>query len=106
MEQDFLDLMPHTIMIEPYLDRDQYGRRIYGQAVQLRCLVSGVNQLVRAKDGAQVVSSTRVNIAGPATITNQDRITLPDGSRPDIAAVRTFADPTTGDMQNVEVYCT
>lgn len=104
MEADFLELMPHTIQVEPKTDRTDSGKRIFGAPASYRCLVTGSNKLVRATNGEQVVASTQINVAGPATIGAEDRITLPDGSQPTILAVKKNSDET-GVVHNLEVYC-
>ncbi len=92
MEPDLLALMPHTVTVEPLTGRDDYGRPTYGAAVQYRARVVGKQKLVRAADGAERVSATTVYLASAPGVGPEDRITLPDGSRPPILAVSKVPD--------------
>jgi len=102
METAFLDLMPHTITVEPFLSRGEYGEPGYGAPTTHRALVTQRQKLVRSSDGRELLAQTVVNIAGPVTIGSQDRITLPDNTMPPVLAVQSFADET-GSVHSVEV---
>lgn len=48
-------LLVHTATVEPYEGGGAYGD-VYGDPFQLPCYYEGVRQLVRARDGSEVVS--------------------------------------------------
>ena len=94
MEAALLDLMPHEITLKPFASRSAYGTPTYGTAAPHRCLVERKQRLVKKSDGCEAISQTTVYVAGPVEITEQDEITLPDGTAPPVLAVETFYDET------------
>ncbi len=80
-EDDFLELMPHSIIVKSYTSMDGYGKPTYstaGSTYAGRC--SYKQKLVRAMDGTQQVSSANVVLNCTGTINPDDKITLPDGT--------------------------
>ncbi len=92
MEPDLLALMFHTVTVEPFTGRDEYGRPTYGAATQYRARVVGMQRLVRTPDGAEKVSATTVYLASAPGVGPEDRVTLPDGSQPPILVVSRMPD--------------
>ena len=104
LEADFLDLCPHTVTLEPLSTHDVYGAPSFGTSVSHTALIMQESKLVRAADGREVVSGTQVYIpSSSASVAEQDRLTLPDGSQPEIIRVSTFSDDD--GQHNVVVYC-
>ncbi|MBW2084438.1 MAG: hypothetical protein JRI54_00180 [Deltaproteobacteria bacterium] len=100
MEVDFKDFFPHTIVIEPFLGRNDYGEPIYGDATSYNARVVGKQKLVRTPSGEEKVSSSQVYIYEISNVSPEDRVTLPDGSSPPILAVAKFPDEN-GDHHEV-----
>ena len=84
---DFLDLMPSTITVEPFTSRDSYGAAVYGTAVSYRAHVFYKNHFVRGTDGELIAARGIIWIATANVISVNDRITLPDGTKPDLLSV-------------------
>lgn len=75
--EEFTDLMPHTVTVEPYAGRDAYGKPTYGGAVEYRARVVGRMRMIRTGVADVKVSSVQAYVANSTGITVNDRITLP-----------------------------
>ncbi len=72
--------MTQSITLAPYTSHNNYGEPAWGAGVQYKARVESKIKLVRAMDGQQVVSTETVYLATvPATLTQKDKLTLPDG---------------------------
>lgn len=92
---DWLDLMPHTVTYEAVTARDEYGKpSAYATAVSYRARVTNTRKRVPGQNGVQdLISSCQVWINGVISgLGYDDRITLPNGSRPLIASWDTPTD--------------
>lgn len=90
------DMMPHTVMIEPWQGVDEYGAPTYGVAVIYRARVQAKIRKIVTAQGEEVVSMLTCYIAGLG-ITPQDRITLPNQfspNQPKILDVGLISDET------------
>ena len=115
MEQDFLDLMPHTITImRPKRDvngdalRSRDGTPLYADEPETaRGLVTGANATVLRKSttGEMFNANTRINLAGPVVIGPDDRIVLPDGTSPTIISEAIPFCDEIGAVHSTEVHC-
>lgn len=104
LEAEFLSLCPHTVTLAPLSTHDVYGAPSFGTAVSYTALVMQESKLVRAADGREVVSGTQVYIpSSSASVAEQDRLTLPDGTQPEILRVSVYSDDD--GQHNVTVYC-
>lgn len=88
------DLMPHSIIVEPFLGRDRFGAPTYGAAVTYQGRVANKTRNVIGADGQQVVSSGDVVLATITTVSVDDRVTLPGGKQPVLLASNMNADET------------
>lgn len=100
---DWVDMMPHTVSIEPFSSNDSYGEPSYGASVSYRGRITRKPHYVRGKDGNDIVAEGVVWLGPPTsdltddtvpTVTTRDRITLPDGTltQPPIMSVSKIAD--------------
>lgn len=89
---DFADMMPHTITLEEFAQRDAYGKPSYGSAVNYSARVSYKSKFIRRADGSEVLAQGEVWILGTPTVTVEDRITLPDGNTPVILMTELLSD--------------
>lgn len=104
LEKDFLTLAPQTVTLEPLSTHDVYGAPSFGTSVSYSALVMQESKLVRGSDGREVVSGTQVYIpSSSATASEQDRLTLPDGSQPELIRVSVYSDDD--GQHNVVLYC-
>lgn len=104
LERDFLTLAPQTVTLEPLSTHDLYGAPSFGTSVSYSALVMQESKLVRAADGREVVSGTQVYIpSSSAAVGEQDRLTLPDGTQPEIIRVSVYSDDD--GQHNITVFC-
>jgi hypothetical protein len=104
LEQDFLDLCPHTVTLEPLSTMDVYAKPVYGTGVSYQALVVYMNKLVAGGDNMEVTSRTQVYIpSSSATASEQSRITLDDGTQPRIIRVDRYSDDD--GQHNLTIFC-
>lgn len=78
-EDEFLDMMPHTVWVAPYTGHDADNIATYGADVPYRCRIAGnIAALRTAQSELSTVIFTIWMAAAGATITIRDRLTLPD----------------------------
>jgi hypothetical protein len=89
----FEEFMPETVSIRPFVSETSGRVRTYGTAITVRCRIEQYAKLVRAADGTQVVSDTRL-FCKPTTEagatwapTIRDEVTLPAGYTPQIPPI-------------------
>lgn len=104
LEQDFLDLCPHTVTLEPLSGHDVYSAPSYGTGVSYQALVVYASKLVAGADDREVTATTQVYIpSSSASVAEQDRLTLPDGTQPRIIRVDKYADED--GQHNMVIWC-
>ena len=104
LEKDFLDLCPHTVTLEALSTHDVYGAPSYSTGVSYTAHVVYMSKLVTAPDNREVTSHVQVYIpSSSASISEQDRLTLPDGTQPPIVKVDVYADDD--GQHNVVIWC-
>ncbi len=94
---DWADMMPDTITYEKMLTRDIYGKpATYDYPVTYKARVSGAMKRIpsRTPGGQDLVATTSVWCADIPTIQADDRITLPDGTKPPILSFDHVSDET------------
>lgn len=89
---DFLDCMPSTITREPFVDDDKYGERSFGAGVAVQCRIQEREERVVIQSGEEVLARGRVYLGVITGASTKDKITLPDGTTPEILAVRKVDD--------------
>ncbi len=96
-DDEFLELMPETITIEPVTGRDEYSARTFGTATSHRARVT--TQVLRVLDfnGNINLSQTVVWVAPtpdaiPTDVLADARITLPDGTQPPLLSAAVVSD--------------
>src|SRR5262245_48616934 len=89
-------MMPHTVLIEPWLGVDAYNKPMYGAATSYKAQVqSAFNRSIRTVTGEEKVASVKVTIAAAVMINPQDKITLPTGwvpQQPPILSAQAVSD--------------
>lgn len=97
--QALLDRLQQSITVEPVqrradgsILRDAYGKALYGAPVQWPARVIGDVKMVRTVAGNEQVSDTTVIVPGALAITVNDRLSLPDGTRPAILSISSVPD--------------
>lgn len=89
---DWLDMMPHTVTLAEFSNRDEYGVMSYGSEADYRARVTYKNVLVRGPDGAEVIARGWVWINGTPDMIPEDKLILPDNTEPPILYVERIAD--------------
>lgn len=100
---NLLRLCPHTVQIAPFSSSNSYGEPSFGSDVAYTCLIEKKPRRVLGFDNKEIVSSVTVYLTSAPSISPRDRITLPDGSKPQILSFGTFPSKS-GDYFTV-VYC-
>lgn len=86
IDRQLLTFMPHTVTIAPYTSKNNYGEDTYNSTRTASAYVEPDKQLV---DGTQIDQESRSKTAyiADTSLTLRDRITLPDGSTPNIRSI-------------------
>lgn len=92
MLADLSELFGATIEHAPAAGFNGYGEATHGTPAPYQARVLYRARLVRDAKGVQTVSRGEVWIAAPLHVGLQDRITLPDGSTPQILAAELLTD--------------
>ena len=98
-----VDSLMVAVQHEAVTGRDSYGNATYGAAVTRKAALTVKNQKVTDANGADVVSRCQLLFPASIAVKDSDRITLPDGKTPPIAAVEYMSD-SSGQPFAVQVY--
>jgi len=92
-ENDFLDLMPHTVLRTAYSSIDGYGKPTFSTVnSSYAARVTYKQKLVKATDGSERISTAQVVLNCTASISVNDKFTLPDGTNRPILAIEQYSD--------------
>ena len=91
---DFLDCMATSVTIKPVTATDKYGERTFGAAQTVKAYIMERQERVPITGGEDVLARGRAILGAitSPTVTTKDELTLPDGSTPEILAVRSVND--------------
>ena len=85
---DLKDMMPDTASWKPFVSRDRAGKPTFGSATAIaNCRLVQRNQLVRDRNGDQVLSTAHLWVPSDEAITPESEVTLSDGTTPPIISV-------------------
>lgn len=88
----FRSLMRQTVTIAPWSSQNAYGEPAFGTAVTYPARVVARTRMVRDTQGREVVSTATVYLGAAPTLSVKDRLTLPNGETPVIAAIGDYPD--------------
>lgn len=96
--KDVTETLQATVTYEKFIqDEKEYeniiGRRKYNDPVAYKVILEKKSKFVGIEDGIQGIQISAVQFVDPIAIGVRDRITLPDGSKPQIMAIEGVADP-------------
>ncbi len=95
IEAAFASMMPSSVVITAPSATDAYGKRTWSaSSTTVKCRIQRSRRLIVSQDGKEVPEEGRVYCYGTATVTVNDRLTLPDGTTPPILSVETRNDET------------
>lgn len=98
-------LLPHRIVIEPYMGDSAYGP-LYGPPVEdVPALVSMTIRTVRNSEGRQVTSTAQIIAEPGLNCPAESRLTLPDGRKTRALAVAPHTMPGFPLPESTEVMC-
>lgn len=84
-----------TVTLEPYASTNAYGEKTYGEGASVAARVDYKQKEVRANSGGASelhISTAQVMLEGDQSVSLNDRITLPDGTKPPIIAIEKTPD--------------
>lgn len=82
-ETTFLDLMPHTITVYPFVSVNQYAEATHSTSgTSYSAYIQEMPMNVLDTYGEEVVASHTVYVASTARIPMTSKIVMPDGSEP------------------------
>jgi hypothetical protein len=76
-----------TVTLEPFSSDDGYGEKSYVEAATVSARVDYKQTEVRSDRGETHISTAQVMLEGDQSVSLNDRITLPDGTKPPILAI-------------------
>jgi hypothetical protein len=76
-----------SITIAPFSAQDALGKKTYGTAVTVKCLINYVEKNIKDFDNNEFITSAVIRIPGVSTVERQDKITLPNGDTPYIGSI-------------------
>ena len=78
---EWADVMWQTVVIHPFVDRDEYGKPSYSTPVTIsNSRVVYKDFWLRKKDGSEVLAKGIVWLGSTMRISVEDKIVLPDGT--------------------------
>lgn len=90
---DVADLLTSTVAVAPYVSHDEWGKPTFGPSVDLPARVVRGRKQVLTAAGELAVSTSRAYVApGAVVVGARDRVTLPDGTQPEVLALDDFPD--------------
>lgn len=102
-ENDFLDMMPHSVVVASASSMNSYGKLSHSATNSTySALVQYEQKLIRAMDGTEKISMAQVIMASTKFISPNDKITLPDGTKRPIFKIDTLADDE--GQHHIEIY--
>ena len=110
-ETEFEEMMPDEVTRQPYTGVNDHGEMQHGSAMKVQCRIAYKPQLVARSiaevTGAiqEVISTCQIYSIGNQTwLWNpRDKVTLPDGTSPEILSVDTNSD--SDGVHHQKVYC-
>ena len=92
-EAEFLDFMPHTIVVYPLTSFDDYAEASFSTSGStFQAMVEERPDVIRSAFGDEIVSSHVVYVASTDRIDLSSRVVLPDGSEPPLVRSDVFSD--------------
>ena len=90
IDPQLTDFMPDTVTINPQSSRNNYGEETYSGATRTAKAWVEPNTHVGRTDQVHDQSQPTQAYIADTTLTAQDKITLPDGTTPEISTVQRY----------------
>lgn len=92
-ENDFLDLMPHSIIVNSFSSINGYGKPTFATAATTyQGLIQYKQKLIKTGSGQEKISTAQVVLNCTGTINSDDKITLSDGTIRPILGIERLSD--------------
>jgi len=89
MDNEFLNLLKQTINIYAFVSYNFHNDFTWSSSpISVPSRVQELNKIIRDKAGQEAVSTCQIYVDGSTTIDPRDRIILPDGTYPEILAIK------------------
>lgn len=89
---DFAELLTDSAVWEPLSGRDDYGAPSYGAPTTFAARLTREHKMVRDLQGDEVLSTGQLWLKGAPAVGPEDRITLSDGTQPELLSIERFQD--------------
>jgi hypothetical protein len=86
-----VDIQP-TITLESYLRDDEYGNRLFNASATYQVILEKRTRFITVADQQLQASQCNIQFLEAVQVKAQDRITLPDGTAPQILSIEGAAD--------------
>lgn len=86
------EMLTETLLIAPFLERDEFGVASYGPAVATPCRIQRRILTAFTATGRQLIPETKIFVDGNAVITTASQLTMPDGTSPPIQGLQVSKD--------------
>lgn len=89
LPDELSSLMTETVTLEPAIQPpDKFNKFAFGPAVDVNAYIVRANKRALDRSGRELISTVQAFLADPElAVSADDRLTLPDGSRPAIIQV-------------------
>lgn len=78
---------PSSVTREPHVSKNAYHVVTYGAPQTLSCKYQSLSEKILDKNGEETLISAWLMFPASTSLNYDDRITLPDGSKPNIAKI-------------------
>ena len=100
MDYNLKQMLKQTVTIATYASRNSYNEFTHGTGTSVACRIVKDFKAIRTADGRDVISSTQIYVDGDTDLGESKdvsvncKITLPDGSTPEVLHIESFPDET------------
>lgn len=92
MDADLVAMLHDPVLLERCNGRDGYNKPVYAPGAEVLCYVENARHMQVKKGDLTVYTQAWLTFDGNPGISNDDRITLPDGTVVDVIEVETLKD--------------
>jgi hypothetical protein len=93
-----------SVTISPYLSENEYGDRTYGTPVTVPAILTWSILNIIDFQGHLFISNASVTIPIEYSVDEKDKITLPNGSSPDIGSISKIFDEEAEEYIYTKIY--
>jgi len=95
MDYQLSQLLQQTLLIYPYVSTDFHNDFTWSSiATSVKARIQSVAKIVRNKQGQEMYSTCTIYVDNTVTVSERDKIVLPNGVIPEILAINSEPDET------------